>query len=121
MIYVGIVKMMKAMRKRKFGIIINGGDEFVTRLLETPNYKLIDGVMQEEVVTAINDYNKGVFGPQIDEDHQYYMEYLQFVRKKRRSIAVLEYARGSKRRKEIIRFCRKNGFSYYITNRVGLE
>ena len=120
-IYVGLLKMVKAIRKRKFKIIINGGDEFVTRLLETPNRKLIDGVMQEEVLTAINDYDKGIFGTQIDEDHQYYMDYLRFVRKNRKSIAIMEYTRSAKRRREIIHFCKKNGYSYYITNRVGLE
>ena len=77
--------------------------------------------MQEEVLTAINDYDKGVFGDQIDEDHQYYMDYLRFVRKNRKSIAIMEYTRSAKRRREIIHFCKKNGYSYYITNRVGLE
>ena len=81
----------------------------------------IDGVMQEEVLTRITGYSSNKFSRQTKADRTYYEAYLKRVKKAGRSIALLEYTKSSSMRKEIINYCKKRGYSYYISNNVALK
>ena len=83
--------------------------------------KIIDGVMQEEVLTRITGYGSNKFSKQTKSDQKYYEAYLKKVKKAGRSIALLEYTKSSKMRKTIINYCKKHGYSYYISNNVALK
>jgi hypothetical protein len=77
--------------------------------------------MQEEVQTAITGYNSNKFSRQTKSDRSYYEAYLKKVRRAGRSIALLEYTKSAKMRKEIVNYCKKRGYSYYISNNVALK
>lgn len=117
----GVISILTRIHNKKIPIIINGGDVFVSKLISMGKSKIIDGVMQEEVLTAIKGYNSNTFSRQSKTDRAYYEAYLRRVRKAGRSIALLEYTKSSSMRKEIINYCKKNGYSYYISNNVALK
>ena len=115
-IFKGLVKMLKRIRKMKMPVIINGGDVFVSELLDRNYGWLIKGIMQEEVLTRISNYNKSKFAIQLLDDRRYFMEYCRRVKKAGLSVALLEYSRNSYVRKVIRRFCKKNGYTVYIAD-----
>lgn len=117
----GLINILTRCHNKKIPIIINGGDVFVSKLISMGKSKIIDGVMQEEVLTAITGYNSNKFSRQTKSDRKYYEAYLKRVKKAGRSIALLEYTKSSSMRKEIINYCKKNGYSYYISNNVALK
>ena len=117
----GLISILTRIHNKKIPIIINGGDVFVSKLISMGKAKIIDGVMQEEVLTAITGYNSNKFSRQTKADRAYYEAYLKKVKKAGRSIALLEYTKSSSMRKEIINYCKKHGYSYYISNNVALK
>lgn len=120
-IFNGLVSILSRCHQKNIPIIINGGDVFVSKLISTGKAKIIDGVMQEEVLTAITGYSSNRFSRQSKTDRAYYETYLKRVRKAGRSIALLEYTKSASMRKEIIAYCKKNGYSYYISDNVALK
>ena len=120
-IYYALVYMLKRFRKQNIPVFINGGDVFVSKLMEKNQHNLIYGIMQEEVLTCIADYNRGVFTRQGKEDYEYYTAYIKEARAHRISIALLEYTKKPAMRREIIRYCKKHKYSYYICNNVHLK
>lgn len=117
----GLVSMLTKIHNKKIPIIINGGDVFVSKIISMGKSKIIDGVMQEEVLTRITGYGSNKFARQTKADRSYYEAYLKRVKRAGRSIALLEYTKSSKMRKEIINYCKKRGYSYYISNNVDLK
>lgn len=117
----GLISILTRCHNKKIPIIINGGDVFVSKLISVGKSKIIDGVMQEEVLTAITGYSSNKFSRQTKADRTYYEAYLKKVKKAGRSIALLEYTKSASMRKEIIAYCKKNGYSYYISNNVALK
>ena len=117
----GLVSMLTKLHNKKIPIIINGGDVFVSKIISMGKSKIIDGVMQEEVLTRITGYSSNKFSRQTKADRTYYEAYLKRVKKAGRSIALLEYTKSSSMRKEIINYCKKHGYSYYISNNVDLK
>lgn len=117
----GLVSILTRIHNKKIPIIINGGDVFVSKIISMGKAKIIDGVMQEEVMTAITGYNSNKFSRQTKSDRSYYEAYLKKVRRAGRSIALLEYTKSAKMRKEIVNYCKKRGYSYYISNNVALK
>ena len=90
-IYQGLVDILSGLGEYGLPLVINGGDTFITRLMEEDRIGLIDGVNQESVFTSI-DFNGGTFGPQNAEDHVYYIEYLSLCRNAGLNVWLLEYA-----------------------------
>lgn len=117
----GLVSMLTRIHNKKIPIIINGGDVFVSKIISMGKARIINGVMQEEVLTRITGYNSNKFARQLKSDRTYYEAYLKRVKRAGRSIALLEYTKSSKMRKEIINYCKKRGYSYYISNNVDLK
>ena len=52
-IYKGLLEILTRIKKKSIPVYINGGDVFVTRLLNSGKKKLIKGVFQEEVFTQM--------------------------------------------------------------------
>lgn len=117
----GLIYMLTRIHNKKIPIIINGGDVFVSKIINMGKAKIIDGVMQEEVLTAITGYGSNKFARQTWADRSYYEAYLKRVKRAGRSIALLEYTKSPKMRAEIIKYCKKRGYSYYISNNVALN
>lgn len=117
----GLVNILYRIRQKKIPVIINGGDVFVSKLIETGSAWLIKGVMQEEVLTRIADYNLGKFAWQTTDDYYYFTEYCTRVKMAGLSVSLLEYARSKKAKKTILRFCKKNGYTVYIADNVQLK
>ena len=120
-IYNGLVYILRRCKAKGFKIIINGGDVFVQHTIRTGKQACIDGVMQEEVLTRIANYNNNGFAKQLSSDRLYYEAYLRLVKRAHKSIALLEYTRSAAMRKAIINYCKKRGYSYYISNNVALK
>ena len=120
-IFQSLVSMLRRIRQKKMPVIINGGDVFVSELIRTGNRRLIKGIMQEEVLTRIADYKKGKFAHQGVADYIYFTEYCTKVKKAGLSVSLLEYARSKKMKKTITNFCKKNGYTVYISNNVQLQ
>ena len=120
-IFQSLVSMLRKIRQKGFPVIINGGDVFVSELIRTGNQKLIKGIMQEEVLTRIANYRKGRFAHQEMDDYLYFTRYCTSVKKAGLSVALLEYARSKKMKKTITNFCKKNGYTVYISNNVQLQ
>lgn len=117
----GLVNMLYRIHRKKIPVIINGGDVFVSKLLETGSSWLIKGVMQEEVLTRIADYNVGKFAWQTIDDYYYFTEYCTRVKRAGLSVSLLEYAKSKKAKKIILKFCKKNGYTVYIADNVQLK
>ena len=120
-IFKSLVYMLKKIHKKKIPVIINGGDVFVDQLIRTKKQYLIKGIMQEEVLTFIQDYNKGIFTRQGLEDYIYFTSYIERCKANGIKVSLLEYSTDPAMTKEIKDYCKKNGYSYYICNNVMLK
>lgn len=120
-IYKGLLNIITRIHNKNIPIYINGGDEFVTRLINSGKKRLIKGVFQEEVITSIVSYSGNRFGRQNKSDRSYYESYLRKVKRAGLDAAVLEYTKSSSMRKEIIKFCNKKKYAYYISSDVHLK
>lgn len=120
-IYKGLLNIISRIHSKHIPIYINGGDEFVTRLINSGKGKLINGVFQEEVLTSIVSYSGNRFGTQNKSDRKHYEAYLKKVKSAGLKAAALEYTRSSSMKKKIIEFCKKNKYDYYIASDVHLR
>ena len=120
-IFNGLVYILRRCKAMGFKIIINGGDVFVQHVIRTGKQACIDGVMQEEVLTRIVNYNNNGFAKQLNSDRTYYEAYLRLVKRANKSVALLEYTKSAAMRKAIYNYCKKRGYSYYISNNVALR
>ncbi|MBR0410704.1 MAG: endo alpha-1,4 polygalactosaminidase [Eubacterium sp.] len=120
-IFDALVSILRRIHKKRIPIIINGGDVFVEKLMETNQHRIIKGVMQEEVLTQIAGYRNDVFKAQTPADRLYYETYLKKVREKGLKISILEYTKKPAVRKSILKYCKKHGYGYYICDNVMLK
>jgi endo-alpha-1,4-polygalactosaminidase (GH114 family) len=106
----------------KLPVIINGGDSFVKRAITAGELPVIvHGVNQESVMTGFNA-DTGAFTVQEAGEVAYYSEYLSDCARAGLDVFLTEYAApGAPVRSEIDRFCRKNGYVYYIAESINLD
>ena len=102
-------------------IMINGGDMFVTRALAEEEYPPFDAVNQETVFSKIDDYEKSVFSENPADERQYYIDYLSECNKKGIKVYLLEYTKDRELKDQIKEFANANGYSYYISESIGLK
>lgn len=121
--YDGLVKILKGLKKYKKEIIINGGDTFVKKVIKNKHIKKtgIDGINQECVFTYIN-FENNTFKKQAKSDTNYFKKYLKKAKKKGLDVYVLEYAKKNKKslRKTIAKYCKSNGYKYYVSSTLDL-
>ncbi len=120
-IYAGLVSMIKAIKEAGLKVMINGGDLFVSKLIQEGKAQLIDSVNQECVYTTIKDYDRDAFRRQSKSDREYFTDYLKSVKKAGIAVYLLEYTKSKKLAKTIAKFCRKKGYGYCISDKVSLE
>ena len=120
-IYKGLQTILGAIHKHNLPLLINGGDEFVSRAISDGSYSsLFDGVNQEEVFTLIN-FDNHTYKNQSESEKKYYQNYLQKVKGKNLLVYLLEYGASSSKEKEIAEYCQANGFAYYNSPSYNLD
>ena len=120
-IYSGLKTILSNVHSHGLPMLINGGDEFVSKAISDGSYSsLFDGVNQEEVFTLINFSNK-TYSNQSSGETKRYKEYLAKVKSKNLKVYLLEYGASSNKEKEIAAYCQANGFSYYNSKSYDLN
>ena len=120
-IYDGLINIMERLNKYDIDIIINGGNDFVSKLILDGKTALIDGVNQEGVFSSIRDYDNDVFCKQDKDETEYFTQYLDMAKKAGLDVYMLEYTTDSELAKEVKAYCSREGFKYYISCTVGLD
>ena len=121
-IYKGLVKIMTRLTDSyHLPIIINGGDMFVTQLMEEGKTGIISGINQESVFSCIKDYEKPEFGEQTAMDREYYVEYLGRAKRSGLIVYMIEYTQDMRLVDKIKEFCMQNGYKAYVTNSLSLD
>jgi len=120
-IYEGLKTILSSIHSHGLPMLINGGDEFVSKAISDGSYNnLFDGVNQEEVFTQIN-FDNYTYKKQSDSEKKYYQNYLQKVKSKNLTVYLLEYGASSELEKEIAEYCQQNGFAYYNAKTYNLQ
>lgn len=121
-IYDGILKILSYIKNSNHKMIINGGDYFVTRYLESgvDEIPLFDGVNQENVYTAY-DFSKKSYTTNSINDRDYYTDYLDFVQQKGCDVYVLEYANEQSIAKKAYEFSMEHNYCCYVANNIELK
>ena len=120
-IYKGLQSILSSIHSHGLPMLINGGDEFVSKAIKDGSYsQLFDGVNQEEVFTVIN-FNNHTYHTQSKSESKYYKNYLQKVKSKGLKVYLLEYGAKSSKEKEIANYCKQNGFAYYNSKSYNLD
>lgn len=103
-------------------VIINSGDEFVRKYYEINGNitGVITGVNQETVFSKIN-FDNNTFGRAVNEDHEFYLDYVKFVEKNGGNVYLLEYTKDAELIKEIIKCCENNKWKYYVSDSIELD
>lgn len=120
-IYSGLKSILEGLQKYDLPIVINGGDTFVTRLMDEGKVDLIDAINQETVFSCILDYEKDEFGKQKSEDTTYYKEYIERAADSGLDVFLLEYTDDRHLISEIEDYCDRKGFDCYISGHVDLR
>lgn len=118
-------------------VIVNGGDEFVGRLLDedgapawegaamletgVPGSAPIDGIAQEGVFTRIDDYERGAFSLQDEASRDYFLSRLEAARGAGLDILLIEYAKDPAAIDEVEAQCREHGYSCFISDGLMLD
>lgn len=120
-IYDSLVYMIKELKKTDAGIIINGGDYFLTEYLsENGTFDdLLDGVNQECVFTAVN-WEDGKFLLNDKETTDYFLNYLSSVSTEGKKVYIIEYCDGELAAR-VESKCKKTGYSFYIADSLSLD
>ena len=119
-VYKALIRILKMYEDAGLPVLINGADQFVSRLIDEEQDGLIQGVNQETVFTRILDYDKDKFGVQPENETEYYTDYLDTCKDAGLDVFLLEYTTDDKAERKINRYCEKNGFRYYISKHVNL-
>jgi endo-alpha-1,4-polygalactosaminidase (GH114 family) len=101
-------------------VILNGGDVYVKRAIasgQLPNN--VKGINQESVWTS---FSGDTFLLQDTETTQYYTEYLSECSQAGLTVYLTEYAsKSAPIRRKIKTFCKKNGYTFFVTDRIHLD
>ncbi len=121
-IFDGLTQILKGLKKQG-KVIINGGDEYVsTYLRENGNLDaILNGVNQESVFTKILDYENNEFTRNDRDTEKYFRKYIRTVKKDKKEVYLLEYTTDKKLKKKIKKYCKRKGYSYYISGSLDLS
>ena len=118
----GLAKILKKIKRLGKGVMINGGDVFVTKYRKTYGSAkdIMTAVNQESVWSSIR-FETGTFGKQPKDVRKYFSDYVQKCKKDRMEVYLLEYTKDKKLIRKIKQYCRKNKFHYYISDSIELD
>lgn len=119
-VYESLIRILEMYEDAGLPVLVNGADQFVSRLIDEEQDGLIQGVNQETVYSRILDYDKDKFGEQPKSENEYYTDYLETCKDAELEVFLLEYTTDDKVERKINRYCEKNGFRYYISKHVNL-
>lgn len=119
-IYKGCYKIVSAIKKQGNMIIINGGDEFVTKCLEKKQGYIFDAANQESIYTMIN-YDENSFVKANKEKKTYFTDYLDRVKKAKKTAYVLEYAKAKSLISKAKKYAKKHGWTIYVASSLNLK
>lgn len=118
----GLTKILKDIKKLGKGVMINGGDVYVTTYMDTYGSAkdIMTAVNQETVWSSIN-FETGTFGKQPKEVRNYFIKYLKSCKKDGMDVYLLEYTEDHKLVKQIKRFCKEKKYHCYISDTIELD
>lgn len=120
-IFQGLCSILKGLKGYDLPLIVNGGDDFVSRCMdEGIALSLFDGINQETVFTTIVFENES-YGKQKEEETLYFKDYLTRAKDCGLSVYLLEYFADPALSKEIDDYCRGNGFFWYNAQSLELR
>lgn len=73
------------------------------------------------MITRIVSYSRNYFEKQTKSVRAHHEAYLKRVKNAGLTAAVLEYTKSTALRNEIIKYCKKNKYAYYISSDVHLR
>ncbi len=114
-IYQGLQKIFDGLSQYNLLIMINGGDTFVTRLIEEDKTYLFDSVNQETVFTSI-DFENNSYGSQDKDSRDYFQDYLAEVKSYGKDVYLLEYGSNPILKLRIQSYCMRNGFNWFCAS-----
>ncbi len=120
-IYAGLKTIISGIRQADLAVMINGGDSFVTRMIEEGDADLINAISQETVFSSIEDYEADSFGRQEAEETEYFTEYVEGAAGAGIEVYLIEYTTDDALISEIDRYCTEHGFHYYVSEHVDLD
>lgn len=119
--YNGLNTVMEKLGEYKLPIIINGGDEYVTKLISDGKSNLINAVNQECVFSNIEDYDKNLFSRNDGDTTKYFTDYLKSCKDAGLNVSLTEYTKDDELASEIKKYCDENGYICYISDSVNLD
>lgn len=121
-IYSGLLQIITKLSEKTGGkLIINGGDTFVTKLMDAGKIGLIQGVNQESVFGKILDYQNNTFGEQDLETKEYYLDYLAKVKSYGKEVYMIEYTNDLAIVTKIRNLCLEKDYKCYVTDSLQLD
>ena len=83
----------------------------------------------KSIMTAVNQetvwsriiFNKGTFGKQPKDVHNYFSNYVKLCKKDGMRVYLLEYTKDKKFITRIKKYCNDNKFKYYISDSIELD
>ena len=120
-VYSSLLEILAEMKKIGLPCIVNGGDTFISKVLDEKKLKnLVYGVNQETVLSKIDFKNK-TFHSSSNDTRDYFEEYVKKCKSHGLKVYLTEYTRDEKLKKEIRNFCEKNGYNFYISSTIDLS
>lgn len=121
-IYEGLVDIHEKLGGFDKDVVINGGDEFVSRYIEENGnvQDILTGVNQEEVFSTY-DFDNGRSSESSDSDRKYYQDYLEKCSELGAEIYIIEYTQDKQIIDDVEKYCNENGFKYYISDSIELD
>ena len=120
-VFQGLCAILKGLNAYDIPLIINGGDDFVSKCIDEELARsLFDGINQETVFTSI-DFENESYGTQKEAETRYFQDYMAKAKRCGLTVYLLEYGADPELAEEIDRYCRKNGFLWYHAERLTLQ
>lgn len=121
-IYEGLLSILTHIRNAKMEVIINGGDCFVRRYLESgENQGILFSAVNQESVYSLYDFENKKFTVNSEETIKYNTEYLDFVADKGLKVYTVEYVTDDGIYSECINFAGDHGYICYISDNIELK
>ena len=120
-IYRGFVSIIKGLDAYGKPVIINGGNDLVTRLIQENSAGIIKGVNQESVFSRIKNYKKNKFARQTKKERLFFQNYLMDCKNAGLDVYLIEYTKSKSLKRKISKYCKKMGYKYYISTSLSLD
>lgn len=119
--YDGLVEILSGIKSFDKPVIINGGDSFIRKYLESNNKDYIfDGVNQESVYTAY-DFQKHICLENNKDNVQYYTNYLEMLLEEGYLVYLIEYSSDSGITEKVYTYSKEHNFVCYVSDNIQLK